>query len=281
MQTSKTRMFNTDIHIIKFGQEVRLDTSLGIPGKREDIRNMFGNPQKDEVTALRFNLSFFNMANSKSEEMGTGRGDCFVNLAFDGKKLHFEPNIPVSKLWEVPSAYMLLRDGQYDYLGESGLKAITGANPRTMFGQDAKGNLFCLISEGRKLTQKGLTSNEQRAVCRQIGLIDAINADGGGSSVAFVYDKQIGNAWDCRKHGRIIVGYTKYTLVQLPVLKKNILCMKGVYVNLLQRLLGVTADGVFGGGTKEAVIAYQKAHGLKADGIVGQQTWKVLTKGVI
>jgi peptidoglycan hydrolase-like protein with peptidoglycan-binding domain len=35
-------------------------------------------------------------------------------------------------------------------------------------------------------------------------------------------------------------------------------------------------DGVFGLGTKEAVRAFQKANGLEADGLVGQQTWKVL-----
>lgn len=36
-------------------------------------------------------------------------------------------------------------------------------------------------------------------------------------------------------------------------------------------------DGVFGTGTKEAVISFQKYHGLDADGVVGPGTWKVLT----
>jgi hypothetical protein len=37
-----------------------------------------------------------------------------------------------------------------------------------------------------------------------------------------------------------------------------------------------TIDGVFGLGTKSAVRSFQKANGLVADGIVGQQTWKAL-----
>ncbi len=35
-------------------------------------------------------------------------------------------------------------------------------------------------------------------------------------------------------------------------------------------------DGVFGEGTKKAVIAFQKKNGLKADGVVGVSTYKAL-----
>lgn len=37
-----------------------------------------------------------------------------------------------------------------------------------------------------------------------------------------------------------------------------------------------SADGVFGSGTKAAVIAYQKTKGITADGIVGDKTWTTL-----
>ncbi|MEU8618330.1 peptidoglycan-binding protein [Streptomyces sp. NPDC048623] len=35
-------------------------------------------------------------------------------------------------------------------------------------------------------------------------------------------------------------------------------------------------DGAFGANTKSAVLAFQKKHGLQADGIVGPQTWRTL-----
>jgi hypothetical protein len=51
---------------------------------------------------------------------------------------------------------------------------------------------------------------------------------------------------------------------------------KGEDVKFLQTLLKLTPDGDFGPGTKAAVIAFQKAKKLAADGVVGAGTWKAL-----
>ena len=45
---------------------------------------------------------------------------------------------------------------------------------------------------------------------------------------------------------------------------------------LVQRVVGVKADGLFGSDTKKAVKAWQKANGLTADGVVGLNTWKCM-----
>lgn len=57
---------------------------------------------------------------------------------------------------------------------------------------------------------------------------------------------------------------------------------KGDEVVLLQKKLGIEADGVFGKNTEKAVIAFQKAHADvcgKADGVVGTKTWNALGVG--
>ena len=51
---------------------------------------------------------------------------------------------------------------------------------------------------------------------------------------------------------------------------------RGDAVKELQRALAIAADGDFGPGTKQAVLAFQKAHGIHADGIVGKNTWAQL-----
>lgn len=47
----------------------------------------------------------------------------------------------------------------------------------------------------------------------------------------------------------------------------------GAAVIELQHRLNLTVDGIFGPDTKNAVLAFQNAHGLQADGIVGPLTW--------
>jgi peptidoglycan hydrolase-like protein with peptidoglycan-binding domain len=51
---------------------------------------------------------------------------------------------------------------------------------------------------------------------------------------------------------------------------------RGGSVALLQRKLGIAADGVFGPGTARAVKAFQRRRGLTADGVVGPGTWAAL-----
>jgi peptidoglycan hydrolase-like protein with peptidoglycan-binding domain len=53
----------------------------------------------------------------------------------------------------------------------------------------------------------------------------------------------------------------------------------GGSVRLLQRRLGIAADGIFGPGTERAVRAFQRRHGLAPDGVVGPATWRALGVG--
>ena len=63
------------------------------------------------------------------------------------------------------------------------------------------------------------------------------------------------------------------TLSACPTLRVG---ARGNITKLMQQKVGTTVDGIFGSGTKQAVINYQRSKGLSADGIVGQNTWRKL-----
>lgn len=76
-----------------------------------------------------------------------------------------------------------------------------------------------------------------------------------------------------------VEGTQQEYVLQVAVLKNG---SKGSEVREVQRRLKLwgyyngSVDGVFGAGTRSAVIAFQKKNGLKADGVVGKQTYKAL-----
>src|SRR6185369_1833704 len=52
---------------------------------------------------------------------------------------------------------------------------------------------------------------------------------------------------------------------------------KGADVTAWQKIIGVTADGNFGSGTRSATITWQQQHGLSPDGVVGPASWAAAT----
>ena len=60
-----------------------------------------------------------------------------------------------------------------------------------------------------------------------------------------------------------------------PVLRRG---SRGEAVRRIQRLLAIPADGIFGLQTQHAVLAWQREHGLLADGVVGRISWATLTE---
>lgn len=59
----------------------------------------------------------------------------------------------------------------------------------------------------------------------------------------------------------------------MPMIRRG---ARGPTVALAQQLMLIKDDGVFGPKTDLAVKRFQQAHGLEADGVVGQDTWAAL-----
>ena len=86
-------------------------------------------------------------------------------------------------------------------------------------------------------------------------------------------------ATGCSKNKDMQSGAAQEYVLQTAILKQG---SKGGEVREVQRRLknwgyyNGPVDGVFGKGTKDAVIAFQKKNGIKADGIVGKATYQAL-----
>lgn len=99
--------------------------------------------------------------------------------------------------------------------------------------------------------------------------------------------KAAGNVWDASKYcsagdfltwsaNRVTGRDTLDPNAQRPTLRQG---SQGEDVKVLQRRLGIPADGVYGSQTVAAVKAFQSSVGLIADGVCGPHTWAALESG--
>ena len=66
------------------------------------------------------------------------------------------------------------------------------------------------------------------------------------------------------------------SVAEKAIVKKRITYTYRNLTKIVQKTVGVEVDGKFGKNTRSAVIEYQKANGLTADGCVGLNTWKCM-----
>ncbi len=90
-----------------------------------------------------------------------------------------------------PSTYGVT--GRYRLVADSvnvappGATGFLGRNPRSILGRTRDGRVSLVTIDGRSVTSVGVTLAEAGAVARTLGLRDAVNLDGGGSTTAVVH----------------------------------------------------------------------------------------------
>ena len=84
----------------------------------------------------------------------------------------------------------LVKNGEiFIDMTEQKLGAIGGRNPRTAIGYTEEGNLIMVAVDGREGSSVGMTLRELAGFLQSIGCVNAMNLDGGGSTVMYVNGK--------------------------------------------------------------------------------------------
>lgn len=108
------------------------------------------------------------------------------------KARKFELNLKMNPEWEgvnhiISGGPYLVKDNEiYVDMTAEKLSAIGGRNPRTAIGYTKDNHLVMLTADGREGASIGLTLNELANLMKEFGCINAMNLDGGGSTVMYV-----------------------------------------------------------------------------------------------
>ena len=111
----------------------------------------------------------------------------------DGVRVPLSPST-----FAVNGRYVLLRDGEVVVPAGRG-SFVTGRHPRTVAGVTGDGRVMLMTIDGRSRTSVGVTLHEAAAVARSLGMVEAVNLDGGGSTTMSVNGHPSGKPSDGRE----------------------------------------------------------------------------------
>ena len=116
---------------------------------------------------------------------------------FSAKKIKLD--IKTSPEWEnidhiISGGPYLVKEGQiYVDVTAQKLGSITGKNPRTAIGYTSNYEFIMVAVDGREHASVGMTLGELARMMKSFGCINAMNLDGGGSTVMYVQGKVVNN----------------------------------------------------------------------------------------
>ena len=109
----------------------------------------------------------------------------------------FKLDIKINPEWQdvnhiISGGPYLVKNGDiYVDMTAQKLSSVGGRNPRTAIGYTKDNNLIMLTADGREGESIGLTLNELANLMKELGCVNAMNLDGGGSTVMYIKGKVV------------------------------------------------------------------------------------------
>lgn len=169
-----------------------MGSAIGIyKNRKADVSWQFTDSNARYPLALQYPLKPFR------DSLGTHTSQSFFMAA---SRFQDPASLPLNLSdWKVQTAVgggpVLLQNGQISVANNEELKfagkAINDRHPRTAMGYTANGELIVLVIEGRFPGRaEGLTLTQTAMLLQQIGCVEALNLDGGGSSCMLINGKE-------------------------------------------------------------------------------------------
>lgn len=197
------RRFSSNVHVYEAGKGTEVSFSLGKRWQLESVIKMVGDKLRaGEDILVATNAGFFNFDGS-SEHLGlfivdglwySSPSKDFVDFIFykngttEVKNMHGYNQKELSRLqneahWAVGTSYALMIDGKVNLLNTDKFAHSKQKHPRTMLGQRKDGTFLLVVVDGRRLASAGVTAKEQAEIMKELKCHNALNFDGGGSSI--------------------------------------------------------------------------------------------------
>lgn len=207
MRYTRTRKFDSDIHIVEFDPSVY--SSQLVFGQKNALEPLskithswYSSNGYHEVAKI--NLGFFY---GTSEHLGLAMYDsgfrqgtgnvgveCYLTKdnSFVVEQLTDEKVNQITKdvRWGGSLSYALIIDGKVNTMSSENFSHATQRHPRTIIGQKRDKTMVLVVADGRSATSKGLTADMSASLMIELGCVTAVNADGGGSSQMMVRDHE-------------------------------------------------------------------------------------------
>lgn len=109
-----------------------------------------------------------------------------------GKATNFQLDLKMNPEWKevnhiISGGPYLVKNGEiFVDMTAQKLSAIGGRNPRTAIGYTKDNHLIMLTADGREDTSIGLTLMELASLMKEFGCVNAMNLDGGSSTVMYI-----------------------------------------------------------------------------------------------
>lgn len=163
-------------------------SAIGISKKRKaDVAWLYTDSTIKKPLALQ-GAFYFKIDSSKTFNMDDAKFASDIVLGHSGT------SVQSLKKWKMQTAIgggpVLLQNGEVQITNEEEIKftgkAIADAHPRTCMGYTKDGKLIVMVIQGRFANAAGATLLQEAILLKNIGCVEALNLDGGGSSCMLI-----------------------------------------------------------------------------------------------